>query len=149
MEIIITIKEDGNESVNVRVEKPDGVIKRDAVSQYSRFFDEGCKMWTKDAEYNMLYLRSMQNYANDLLKARGYVFLNEVYDLLGFPRTKEGQLVGWVYNENGHTGDNFIDFDIYAERSKDFVNGITNSPLLDFNVDGCIIDQVDDKIESK
>ena len=68
--------------------------------------------------------------------------MNEVYDLLGIQRTKAGQCIGWLYEENNPCGDNYIDFDIFAAHNKDFVNGLTNSPLLDFNVDGVILDKV-------
>ena len=110
-------------------------------SPYARFFDNGCKGWEKDPEYNMLTLRTAQNYANDKLRAQGYLFLNEVYDLLGIPRTKAGQVVGWVYDEKNPVGDNFVDFGIYDmnhEKARDFVNGYECTILLDFNVDGNI-----------
>lgn len=119
------------------------VLDPSGISGYARFFDEYNKNWKKTAEYNHLFLNCQQNYANDLLKARGHVFLNDVYDMLGLPRTKEGQVVGWVYDEkNG--GDNFIDFNIYADRpeARDFVNGYERSILLDFNVDGPILDLI-------
>lgn len=114
-------------------------------SDYARFFDEYCNGWEKDPEYNLMFLRTQQSYANDLLKSRGHLFLNEVYDMLGIPRTKAGQVVGWVYNEDNPVGDNFVDFGIYdinRETNRDFVNGYERSILLDFNVDGNIWDLI-------
>lgn len=108
-------------------------------SIYSRVYDDGCKGWTKDPEYNYIFLKQTQNYANDKLKAQGYLFLNEVYDMLGIPRSKAGQVVGWVYDEKNPIGDNYVDFgiyDIYRERVRAFVNGYERTIILDFNVDG-------------
>lgn len=115
-------------------------------SEYARFFDEGCSDYEKDAEYNMMFLRRQQDYANEMLKSRGHLFLNEVYDLLDIPRSKAGQVVGWVYNKDGNTkGDNYVDFNIYDvtdEAKRRFVNGYERNILLDFNVDGVIYDLI-------
>lgn len=111
------------------------------VSQYARFFDEASINWSKTPEYNLTFLKCQQNYANDLLKTRGHIFLNEVYDLLGIPRTQAGAIVGWVRE----VGDGFVDFGIFdGERMavRDFVNGYERSILLDFNVDGIIYDMI-------
>ena len=84
-------------------------------------------------------MKCQENYANDLLKTRGHLFLNEVYDMLGIPRTQAGQIVGWVYDEKNPVGDNFVDFgilDLYDEKKREFVNGYERTILLDFNVDG-------------
>ena len=118
------------------------VVDPNTYSDYARFFDEYCAGWTKDAEYNLMFLRQQQNYANELLKSRGHLFLNEVYDMLGIDRTKAGNIVGWVYDEEHPIGDNFVDFGIYVldnEKARDFVNGRERSILLDFNVDGDIL----------
>lgn len=112
-------------------------------SDYARFFDEGCSCWEKDAEYNLMFLRAQQQYANDLLRSKGHLYLNEVYDMLGIPRTKAGQIVGWVYDSESPVGDNFVDFgiyDVHKEQKRDFVNGYERCILLDFNVDGNIWD---------
>lgn len=119
----------------------------DGYSDYARFFDDGCAGWEKDAEFNLMFLRSQQQYANDLLVSRGHLFLNEVYDMLGIPRTKAGAVVGWVYkpNDPNHKGDNYVDFGIYdisKQEKRDFVNGYERSILLDFNVDGVIYDLI-------
>lgn len=115
-------------------------------SDYARCFDDGCTGWTKDPEYNLMFLRQQQNYANELLKARGHLFLNEVYYMLGIPKTKAGQVVGWIYDENDpNMGDGYVDFgiyDLYKEGSRDFVNGHERSIWLDFNVDGVILDRI-------
>lgn len=113
----------------------------DGVSEYARFFDSGNTGWEKDAEYNLMFLRRQQEYANELLRSKGYLFLNTVYDMLGIPQSKAGQVVGWVYDEKNKKGDNYVDFGIYnmnREANRDFVNGYEPTILLDFNVDGPI-----------
>lgn len=124
---------DGNEKI---VKKK--IKTADGVSQYGIFFDGSSVNWSKNPEYNRVFLLAQQNYANDMLNTRGHVFLNEVYDLLGMQRTQAGSLVGWVA---GH-GDDFIDFGIEDHRNIAFVNGYENIPLLDFNVDGAIYDLI-------
>lgn len=127
-----TVKgEDGKKEL-VRVADPT------KLSIYSRIFDEYNDNWKKAPDYNQNFIKGHQNYANHLLQARGHIFLQEVYDMLGFPRTPEAQVVGWV---RGH-GDNYIDFGIYEERNINFINGHERSILLDFNVDGAIWDLI-------
>lgn len=140
-EMETTVKnEDGTETTVV--EKVN-VADPNLYSDYARFFDESCAAWQKDPEYNLMFLKSQQQYANDLLISRGRLFLNEVYDMLGIDRTKAGQVVGWVYDPVNPIGDNFVDFGIYdmdKERVRAFVNGYEPNILLDFNVDGNVWD---------
>ena len=117
----------------------------DNISEYARFFDAASENFAKDPEYNMMFLRRQQDYANEMLKARGHLFLNEVYDLLDIPRSKAGQVVGWIYDKNGNTkGDNYVDFGLYRndQGTRRFVNGLEYNILLDFNVDGVIYDLI-------
>lgn len=128
--------EDGSESI---VKETVEVADIDMYSQYARFFDDGCNGWTKDPEYNLMFLRQQQRYANDRLKSQGYLFLNDVYEMLGLPPTPAGQLVGWLYDEKNPLGDNRVEFGIYdmhKPKCRDFVNGYERTILLDFNVDG-------------
>jgi hypothetical protein len=108
-------------------------------SPYAVIFDEACREWTKDPEMNRLFVQSQQNYMNHILRARGHLFLNEVYDALGFERTKAGAVVGWVI---GKDGDNYVDFGMFDAFSTRFVNGSERSIVLDFNVDGVIYDKI-------
>ena len=120
------------------VKKTVNVANPSDYSDYARFFDETCNGWDKNPEYSLMFLKAQERYANDLLRARGRLFLNEVYDMLGIERTKAGQVVGWVYDEKNPIGDNFVDFGIYETKraNQRFVNGLEDVVLLDFNVDG-------------
>ena len=122
-----------------KVKKKKYSVDPNATSIYARFFDDSCTQWSKTPEYNLMFLRAQQNYYNDMLKVRGHVFLNEVYDALGIQRTSAGSVVGWMIG----AGDDYIDFGIYdgqREKQRDFVNGYEQTILLDFNVDGVIYD---------
>jgi len=116
----------------------------DKPSIYARFFDEGCQSWQPEPEYNLFFIQCQQQYLNDRLHANGHVFLNEAYDLLGIPRSKEGAVVGWIRTKDGST-DNYVDFGVFdgtTSTARDFVNGYNGSILLDFNVDGVIWDKI-------
>ena len=111
-------------------------------SGYAKFFDECSREWVKDPELNLMFLRGKQAMLNNKLQACGFVFLNEVYRELDLCEpTQEGQVVGWYYTPEHPS---FIDFGIYnTNRSTErFVNGYERSILLDFNVDGVIIDKL-------
>lgn len=109
------------------------------MSPYARFFDEASANWVKDPEINHIFVQCQQNFANNLLIARGHLFLNEVYDMLGIDRSSAGQVVGWVISGDG---DNFVDFGMFEAHSARFVNGYERSILLDFNVDGVVVDKI-------
>ena len=134
------VDEDGKETtVKKTVEVADPVS---AMSPYTICFDETCTGWVRDAERNKFFLMRQQDYANELLKTRGYLFLNDVYNMVGAQPTEAGQIVGWVYKENNEIGDNYVDFgllDIRSEASRNFMNGLEKSIWLTFNVDGPII----------
>lgn len=114
----------------------------DPSSEYAKFFDESCPGWTKDPEYNLMFLRNQQQYANDLLESRGYLFLNEVYEMLGIQRTRQGQVIGWVYDKDVIDKVNFGIYNIANPANRRFVNGYERSILLDFNVDGDILNAI-------
>lgn len=113
-------------------------------SEYARFFDAGSTQFEKDPEYNLMFLRKTQDWANEKLKAEGHLFLNDVYVMLGIPKSRIGQIAGWIYDEKCPNGDNYIDFGIYENReaNRRFVNGQEYNILLDFNVDGIIYDLI-------
>lgn len=140
------------EIVDPKTEKKK-IVKRVDTSQepsiYAKFFDRFSSNWSKEPEYNLLFLKAQQNYANDILHARGHVLLNDVYDMLGIPRTQAGAIVGWVLSRDGTT-DDFVSFGVFegkTDKVRDFVNGREGEILLDFNVDGVIWDKIDKPVE--
>lgn len=133
-----------------KVKKTAFVVNPSDVSGYARFFEkytldeEGNGIlnphWESNNEYNLMFLKAQEKYANDLLRAKKRLFLNDVYDMLGLPQSKAGQIVGWVYDAEHPVGDNYVDFGLYVDNLNysDFVNGSDPAILLDFNVDGNI-----------
>lgn len=124
----------------------DVVDSFDGCSEFAKIFDKvNTPYWQNDAEANLFFIRGIQNYCNNLLTSRGYLFLNEVYKALGFEPTKAGQVVGWVCDPKTGKGDNYVDFgltDILRPSVRDFVNGYESAVILDFNVAGNILDNV-------
>lgn len=112
-------------------------------SIYSFFFDESSSNWSRERAYNQMFLKCQEQYANDLLRSRGHLFLNEVHDMLGVPRTRAGAVVGWVLG----CGDSYVDFGIFRDNqymAQEFVNGNERSVLIDPNVDGIIWDKIEE-----
>ncbi len=136
------IKFEEEDNIELPGELHDGDEQMGMPSQYAIFFDNDSPQWRTDMTYNEFFLKAQQNYANQLLQARGHLFLNEVYDGLGVERSKEGAVVGWVKDH----GDNFVDFDIYnpfnAPHGKIEPGPSTKQMMLDFNVDGIIFDMI-------
>lgn len=132
------IDEKGEEKV---VKKSVKVINEDP-SDFARLFDCGNRGWENNAEQNLWYLKRQQAWCNDVLKTKGYIFLNDVYELLGIPKTAVGHRYGWVYDEKNPKGDNYVDFGIYNvyknRNNSTFLDGLEPVALLDFNVDGDI-----------
>lgn len=140
--------ENGNEKT---VETVKHYADPNDVSMYARFFEPWTRdeqgnvinnpYWDRSGEYNLMFLKKQERYANDLLRSRGVggrLFLNEVYDMLGLPRTKAGQVVGWIYDPDLGNGDSYVDFGLYKDNLNysDFVYSEKEAILLDFNVDG-------------
>lgn len=133
----------GDKLVSTETVNEDGSISKDRVwvtdpnrpfSGYSRFFSRGeTNCWEDDMQINRAFLDAQERFANSRLQARGHLFLNDVYEALGFPKTQEGTQVGWRYT--GGDGDGYVTFGIDNVRP-DYER---NAFLLDFNVDGPIV----------
>jgi hypothetical protein len=110
---------------------------------YKAWFDKNSNSWSSPqfGEYNWMFLRHQQNWANDLLRARGHLFLNEIRNLLGLPHTAIGAIVGWVYSEvKPENGGNFVDFGCWSQEDAPIEDAPEGEGiLLNFNVQGSIL----------
>ena len=119
----------------------DAKIENLGDSDYARYFDASNDNWDPNPTFNLMFLRAQEKMANDKLHAQGHLFLNDVYDMLGFKDTPVGAVVGWVKG----IGDDFVDFGLGrrdAEAVRTFINGDNNVVPLDFNVSGVIWDKI-------
>lgn len=141
------VDENGKEkTVKETVNVIDPSVVKDDFNMF--LFDETNPNYQKGEDYNFMFLRAQQSYFNNLLIARGHVFLNEVLDRLGIDRTKAGNVVGWVYDPTDESRDNYIDFGMfdYTDQNKrNFLDGDERSIMLTFNVDGYILDSAFNK----
>lgn len=108
-------------------------------SPHARIFDEASPRWRKNGELNRLFVQCQQNYANQKLQTQGYLFLNDVYEMLGIPRSQAGQVVGWAISDDG---DNYVDFNMFEAKNARFLEGWERSIVLDFNINGVIQDKI-------
>ena len=121
------------------------------ISDYAKFFDatsaefiyQDPQRYKPDWDANIRFLNIKQSFANAKLEKQGYLFLNDVYDELGIPRTKAGQVVGWIFDPENSNIDSRVDFGIFEPRNHRTINGYEEDCiLLDFNVDGVIVDKI-------
>lgn len=141
----IVVDENGKEK---KVKKTVTVADEPGQSDYARIFAKGeAKAWEPNYDYNLMFLKAQQNYANDLLHAHKYLFLNEVYDMLGIERSVAGQVVGWMIDDACDAGDNYVDFGMreIVRKKSDQPGDYEHVILLDFNVDGPILDRASGK----
>lgn len=113
-------------------------------SPYARIIDETSSVWDPSDDIAELNIHAQLNYMNDLLRTRGYLFLSDVYDALGIPRTPASQVVGWLWKKGD--GDHYVSFgDIEGHRIQfwdDSRRRTVANYLLDFNVDGEIVNEI-------
>lgn len=143
---VVETDENGKEK---KVKKNVTVVDNPMPSDYARYFCYGeARAAEPNADYNAFFLNAQQNLANHMLITNGFLFLNDVYDMLGIDRSVAGQAVGWVYDKNAQDhGDNYVDFgiqEVYRKKS-DEPGDYEKVFLLDFNVDGGILTHAENK----
>lgn len=117
--------------------------KPTAIELYTRTFDYKNPNWIyNDPFMTGKWLEGQERYANDLLRANGYIFLSTVLKALGYKETPESRVVGWIYDKDDLTRDSRVSFGISqtSENYLKFADGTNNYIQLEFNVDGPILD---------
>lgn len=130
------VNEDGTTEIVKEVEGP--LDPKDIKGDVSVIFDSSNKNWDKNFGISMMFLRAQENVATDMLHAKGHLFINEVYDLLGMPDTPEGAVIGWIDG----LGDSFVDFGLTLCENTQKRVGDDYNILLTFNHDGVMYDKI-------
>lgn len=120
------------------------VVTQNHIDQFSIIFEDGCTGWTKSPELNKARVLSVQEYCNQLLQIRGYLYLKDVYEEFGIDTRHNQALhyIGWYYDPEDPTCHNYVDFGLgNTENSRigAFMNGYETNVLLTFNYDGDIV----------
>ena len=135
------VAEDGSEVTEKKIVK---VIEGPIYDEFTRIFDESSRCFVKNNERNKYFILQVENWANIKLREQGYLFMNDVFEALGFDKTPGGQVVGWVFDEKNPIGENRVDFgifdDMYVDQNKRFINGYEHAVVLNFNHDGNILE---------
>lgn len=120
----------------------DDVVDDIERSDFVRYFAKGNDHWDRSPDMNEFFLECQKNRANDILKTKGEITLNEVYELLGFERTDSGMVFGWIYDKYQPFGDNKVEFK-YKKVHIPNESGVGSSIgyAIDFNVDGNIYEE--------
>lgn len=130
----------------------DGTMKKTQVkvrtglgTEYSFLFDQvNSSHWRREPTENVNFLFVQEKLANQRLKAKGFLFLNDVLKAIGLPETKAGNICGWTWDahEKG-IGNGYISFGVMKnteDRIERWVNGSATGVYLDFNCQGNILD---------
>jgi len=113
-----------------------------ATDPYNRVFAEGeTSQWIDDLAVNKLFIQNQQRMAQILLGNRGYLYLSEVYEALGFPETDISRVVGWKarLNPDGSKDIPVLDFGLDTPLPDDWKYSKEKAIYLDFNCQGLII----------
>lgn len=137
----ITEEVTDEEGKTKKVKKNVDVGDTGAESIYMKYYTKTNKTWIKDPQMRKFFWNQQMEYANDTLRTRGHITLNEVYDLLGFQHTQAGFVVGWIYDKRHPNGDNYVDFNIKEAYLPNENGDLELCYAIDFNVDGVIYDK--------
>lgn len=140
----VEVDEKGKKTKKKETVETISVMPSDCARYWTKYLKDGVlnPNWEDNPEFNLMFLKGVQAEAEYKLHSRGYLFLNEVYDMLGYEMSQLGAVVGWI--DDGH-GDSYVDFGLYSLNNREnrrFINGEDAHILLDFNHDGIIWDKI-------
>lgn len=134
-ELVVVQNEDGTTSKAMKLNG------KCADEIYCRIFGPDNRNWKNNSEYNLNFLKANEAHWNTHLRVHKYVFLNDVLEDLGMEKTREGQIVGWIYDQE--RGDGYIDFGIFLlQENADALFSGGQTFFLEFNCDGPILNRI-------
>lgn len=80
---------------NGKKKEVEAETKADVPSIHGEWFDKSSEYTKDDHDYNMAFIRSIDDTLQLRMFRKGFLLMNEVYDALGLDRTRAGALLGW------------------------------------------------------
>lgn len=131
----IVVDEKGKEK---KVKKTIEVADPTVTNEYVKYFTRSNPYWDDCQDYVELLFNSQQSYANDRLRIEKVLTLNDVYESLGFQKTKAGMVVGWMLDEENENSDNYVEFRVHKIYIPNEDGTEELAYAIDFNADGNI-----------
>ena len=136
-----------DENGKLKKVKKEVKVRKGCADPYVKLFDEcNSTEWRKSRGFNLDFIQGQEQWFNHKLRLEGHVFLNDVYDALGFGYEPIGQFTGWIL---GGEGDDQIVFEVEEtydweeiEIAKEEKRNPEPSFWITFNVDGEIWDKI-------
>lgn len=125
-----------------KVKKTVNVADINDESGYVRYLTATNTDYSENEDFVRTQLNMTQTYLNNLLRARGYLTLNEAYERIGFKESKAGLVVGWIFDRNNPIGDNYVQLSITPVSVLNEYGKYEKAYAIDFNVDGNIYDRL-------
>lgn len=133
--------EDEETGKTKKVKEKIDVFDKSTLGMFAGVFDASSRMWQKDINYNLNFLKMVESQFTNRLKSHENIFLNEIWDALDMPRTEIGQYAGWIYDPDSDISDCFVDLGIRIGQTVDETGSLVHSIIIDPNCDGSIIDR--------
>lgn len=114
----------------------------DEVEPYNRIFEQGAsESWQPDLSINRFFVDQQRRFAQERLNRRGYLYLSEVYEALGFPESDISRVVGWKVRKlaDGSRDIPMVDFGLDKPHPDDWKFSKEDAIYLDFNCQGLIV----------
>lgn len=90
-------------------------VKED--NDWNVIYDCGNYCWERNARQNFEWLMNQQAFLTEKLRRRGYLFLSEVYDLLGCTthqlgakKARASRILGWIYDPTNPNRNCYVSF---------------------------------------
>lgn len=108
----------------------------DMADPYARVFEQGeSQEWRPDLGMNKHFIEMQRKYAQEKLNRKGYLFLSDVYESLGFEETPISRLVGWKVTRHPDGSKEYphVDFGLDKRLPDDWKYSQEHAIYLDFN----------------
>ena len=85
-------------------------------------FDAKSRNWANDQGYNFEFLRITEGFVNDIIRHRGYMYLNQICECLGVEWNPEDENPCTRYDGVNRIA--FVQFEVFAKPNNSFLVNI-------------------------